>query len=180
MKRRRLMGKQFAYIVYSITNVNKKYGNSSFVNPLSMSGDGTVTYTSSNTAVATIDNNGNVTIVAPGEATITATVEDTLDFEYENNSASYTLIVAKADGNVSEPPTPKTIVYDGDDHQLINAGIGTGTMLYKFDYDEEWDEIIPIASESGTYTIQYKSSENQYYTESSIGTVDVIIHIVIF
>lgn len=175
MERRRLMGKQFAYIVYSITNVNKKYGNSSFVNPLSMSGDGTVTYTSNNTAVAIIDNNGNVTIVAPGEATITATVEDTLDFEYENNSASYTLIVAKADGNVSEPPTPKTIVYDGDDHQLINAGIGTGTMLYKFDYDEEWDEIIPIASEFGTYTIQYKSSENQYYTESSIGTVDVII-----
>ena len=70
MKRRRLMGKQFAYIVYSITNVNKKYGNSSFVNPLSISGDGTVTYTSNNTAVATIDNNGNVTIVAPGEATI--------------------------------------------------------------------------------------------------------------
>ena len=175
MKRRRLMGKQFAYIVYSITNVNKKYGNSSFVNPLSMSGDGTVTYTSNNTAVATIDNNGNVTIIAPGEAIITASVENTLDFEYENNSASYTLTVAKADGNVSEPPTPKTIVYDGDDYQLINVGIGTGTMLYKFDYDEEWDEIIPIASESETYTIQYKSSENQYYTESSIGTVDVII-----
>lgn len=175
MERRRLMGKQFAYIIYSITNVNKKYGNSSFVNPLSMSGDGTVTYTSNNTAVATIDSNGNVTIIAPGEAIITASVEDTLDFEYENNSASYTLIVAKADGNVSEPPTPKTIVYDGDDHQLINAGTGTGTMLYKFDYDEEWDEIIPTASESGTYTIQYKSSENQYYTESSIGTIDVTI-----
>ena len=42
---------------------------------------GTVTWTSSNDAVATVDNNGKVTAVAEGTATITAKVSDTIKAE---------------------------------------------------------------------------------------------------
>ncbi|MBP3439924.1 MAG: bacterial Ig-like domain-containing protein [Tidjanibacter sp.] len=55
----------------------------------------TVTYTSSNAAVATVDaNTGAVTLVGAGETTITATAEETT--EYKSATASYTLTVAAA------------------------------------------------------------------------------------
>lgn len=50
-----------------------------------------VTYSSSNTNVATIDENGNVTLVAKGATTITATYQETNYFFA--GQASYTLIV---------------------------------------------------------------------------------------
>lgn len=50
-----------------------------------------VTYTSSNTSVATVDASGNVTLVAAGETTITATAAET--GAYLGGEASYTLTV---------------------------------------------------------------------------------------
>jgi hypothetical protein len=67
-------------------------------NPLTIDGDGTATYSSSNTAVAQVvesgENAGMVTIVGPGDATITATIADGVNYTYaDNNTASYTLTV---------------------------------------------------------------------------------------
>lgn len=67
-------------------------------NPLTIVGDGTATYSSSNTAVASVvesgEGAGTVTIVGPGEATITATIADGINYTYaDNNTASYTLTV---------------------------------------------------------------------------------------
>jgi len=67
-------------------------------NPLTIDGDGTATYSSSNTAVATVvesgEGAGTVTIVGSGEATITATIADGTNYTYAgNNTASYTLTV---------------------------------------------------------------------------------------
>ena len=67
-------------------------------NPLTIVGDGTATYSSSNTAVASVvesgEGAGTVTIVGPGEATITATIADGTNYTYaDNNTASYTLTV---------------------------------------------------------------------------------------
>ena len=56
----------------------------------------TVTYTSSNTSVATVDpSTGIVTLVAVGETTITATATATA--EYESGSASYVITYADRD-----------------------------------------------------------------------------------
>lgn len=55
----------------------------------------TVSYTSSNTAVATVDEKGEVTPVGKGETTITATFDG--DANYNKAEASYTLIVSNSD-----------------------------------------------------------------------------------
>lgn len=53
--------------------------------------DGTVTYNSSNTDVATVDDNGNITVISTGETTIKAKVANTET--YAAGFASYTLTV---------------------------------------------------------------------------------------
>ena len=63
-------------------------------NPLVIMGDGTPTYTSTNTAVATVNaSTGDVTIVSPGTTTITATMTDGPHYAYSPNTASYELTV---------------------------------------------------------------------------------------
>lgn len=54
-----------------------------------------VTYTSSNTDVATVASDGSVTLKAAGETTITATAVETA--EYNGASASYTIVVTSND-----------------------------------------------------------------------------------
>ena len=54
-----------------------------------------ITYSSSNSDVATVDNDGNVTLVAPGVTVITASFAETA--VYNSASTSYTLTVAEAD-----------------------------------------------------------------------------------
>lgn len=61
---------------------------------LSNSSNGAVTYSSSDTNVATIDGSGNVTIVAAGTTTITASVAATSN--YNAATASYTLTVSES------------------------------------------------------------------------------------
>lgn len=56
----------------------------------------TVSYTSSNTEVATIDAEGQITILAEGETTISATSAMTADFKAQ--TVSYTLTVAQSTG----------------------------------------------------------------------------------
>ena len=87
-------------ISYAKNYVGKNDGDEAFTNPYTLTGDGTVTYTSSNTAVATVDENGKVTIMsnAAGKTTITATLsaEDSDEFAYADDDkvATYTLVVA--------------------------------------------------------------------------------------
>ena len=76
-------------------NVIKNYGDGAFTIPLTIVGDGTVIYSSSNTDVATVDANGNVTIVDGGTAIITATTANTDEYAYKPNYAQYTLRVIK-------------------------------------------------------------------------------------
>ena len=177
MKRRRLLGKEFGYIIYAISSINKVYLDSNFINPLTIKGNGTVTYSSSNTDVATIDTDtGEVTILYPGTVIITATVEDTDDCIYNTNTATYTLTVAKATGNILENPTPNSPLTYNELSQitLISSGSGTGTMMYKLD-NGEWNSFIPYVTNAGTYTVYYKSSETEYYTESNVGSLNIIV-----
>lgn len=54
-------------------------------------GDGSISYSSSNTSIATVNSSGTVTGVAAGSCTITATIAATTN--YNASSASYTLTV---------------------------------------------------------------------------------------
>ena len=80
-------------ISYGEDKVEKKVSDVPFNNPLSLSGSATVSYSSSDTDVATVDGSGEVTIVGSGIATITATVTSSTNYSYSPNYAQYTLIV---------------------------------------------------------------------------------------
>ena len=67
--------------------------DNTFTNAVTNTGDGIVTYESSNKGVATVDNDGKVTILTTGETTITATVEDGTNYTYASKTATYTLTV---------------------------------------------------------------------------------------
>ena len=85
----------------------------------------TVTYTSSNTEVATVDDNGVVTILSTGETTITATAVE--DDTYQEASASYTLTV-----------TPKPVETDGTYTLLTNLAdlkVGDKIVIAAKDYN---------------------------------------------
>ena len=93
-----------ATISYATVNVGKTYGDAAFTNELTNTGDGTVTYSSSNTAVAEVNaSTGLVTIKGDGETVITATVTDTENYTYATKTTTYTLTV-KA-GGLSKPST---------------------------------------------------------------------------
>ncbi|MDO4985198.1 MAG: Ig-like domain-containing protein [Prevotella sp.] len=82
-------------ISFATSNVIKSFDDAAFTNPLTIVGDGTVTYSSNNSNVATVDANGNVTIVDGGTAIITATTANTDEYAYKPDYAQYTLRVIK-------------------------------------------------------------------------------------
>lgn len=89
------IGKKAGTISYNTVSVNKNFGDAAFTNPLTKTGDGAVTYSSSNTAIATVDaTSGKVTLIGIGSATITATVADGTNYTYATKTVSYTLNVA--------------------------------------------------------------------------------------
>lgn len=87
-----------------------------------------VTYTSSNTDVATVDKDGVVTPVAPGETTVTATLD-------ADNSitASYTLTV---ENFVVPLPYEKSFADGMDDFTIVNTQLEEG-LSEAWTYDSE-------------------------------------------
>ena len=68
------VNKKAGAISYATTSINKTFGDANFTNELTKTGDGTVTYSSSDTKVAEVNaTTGEVTIKGNGEATITKT-----------------------------------------------------------------------------------------------------------
>ena len=86
------INKAAAKLTFANTNVAKTTKDAAFTNALTKTTDGTVTFKSSNTGVATINNtSGLVTIKGAGTATITATAS--AGTNYKAGSTSYTLTV---------------------------------------------------------------------------------------
>ena len=102
-------------ISYATTTVSKTTADTAFTNELTKTGDGTVSYASDNTAVATVDSNGLVTIVGAGTATITATVTDSETYTYATKTASYTLAVTQA------TPSYTVSIASGIEHGTVTA-----------------------------------------------------------
>ncbi len=81
-------------ISYATTTVEKTTADGAFTNELTKTGDGTVSYSSSDANVATVNaTTGEVTIAGAGTATITATVTDSDTYTYASKTASYTVSV---------------------------------------------------------------------------------------
>ncbi len=93
----KLPAKTAGSISYEKSSMNKNVDSGTFINPLTKTGDGIVTYSSSDETVATVNAlTGEVTIVtnAGGKTVnITATVADSDTYTYATNTASYTITV---------------------------------------------------------------------------------------
>ena len=87
---------------------------------------------------------------------------------------SINAIIEKANGSVTTVPTAKSITYSGSAQALVNAGSGTGTMMYKLG-SGDWGTSIPTATNATSYTVYYKASASTNYNESASGSVSVTI-----
>ncbi|MBQ8071179.1 MAG: carbohydrate-binding domain-containing protein [Bacteroidales bacterium] len=114
----------------------------------------TVSYSSSNTSVATVDQNGNVTLVSTGSTTISATFGG--DDTYKAASASYTLAVTS-----------------GEDD-------GAGTWSFSSTGDTSSEDDISLTTFTRMITITYGSSSasvtGDYYGYVSVSGNDVTVN----
>ena len=141
-------------------------------------GDGTVTYSSGNTAVATVDaDTGEVKIAGTGTAVITATVEDGKNFHYEIPTATCTMTVNPSGAKVTALPEKISgLTYTGAAQNLITAGktsdgtieyaLGTGTAP-----TDSWSTDIPTGTEAGPYYVWYRVVGGQNHEDSKAACV---------
>ena len=158
-------------ISYATTSINKTAIEAAFTNPLSITGDGVVSYSSSVPAVATVDASGQVTLKGAGTTIITATVADGKFYTYATKTATYTLNVASAVMTVTA--SGYNGVYDGKAYGItVNAPAGAtvkyGTKAGTYDLNAS-----PTYSDAGTYTIYYQVTKTNYVTVTGSETVTI-------
>lgn len=128
-----------AAIKYDITTVDKFADDDSFINPLTITGDGTVTYSSYNPQFATVSETGLVTILGIGWTDITADVVDGQNYTYANKTVSYGLAMTK---KRADSYKERIVVW-------LNSGVLTDLT---FDSEPEltYDESTRLVSITGT------------------------------
>ena len=142
----------------------ENYGDTSKNYLYHSKGDGEVTYTSSDTTIATVDNEGYVTINKVGTCTITATAAET--DTYRETSASYTL--------VAEPKYiyPSISGYDSSYDYTGNRIMPEITVTYDEETLVEGTDYVIVYGENtnvGVATINITSIEGSNYTFSERG-----------
>ena len=133
-----------------------------------------VSYSSSDTSVATVDSKtGAVTIVGAGTAVITAKFEG--NSTYDAATVSYTITVAKKVPTVTAPVAATGLKADGTAQPLIAAGSTTGgEMQYSLD-GVTWSTAVPTATAAGTYTVYYKVVGDKQYEDVAAKSVTVTV-----
>lgn len=166
--------KAAATIGYDAQEVVKTLADAAFTNQLTNTGDGTVSYESSNAEIAAVNaSSGEVTIKDVGEVTITATVTDGANYTYADKTASYMLRVENREMEVSvEGYTGR---YDGQAHGISitvktpeDATIKYGTQEGTYDLDAS-----PTYTNAGSYTVYYQITKDKYKTVT--GSASVVI-----
>lgn len=156
---------------YDVTSISKAHTETTpFTNPLTHVGDGTVSYTSSNTSVATIDTStGEVSPTGTrGTTTITATLTGAVNYAYANTTATYTLRIV---GPEDVPLTFEAMEAGATVQFNLNAtAIGAGTVQYSTDGGDTWanytNQIITLTNIGDK--VQFQSSNiTQYATDAN-------------
>ena len=155
-------------LAFAEAAVTKTYGDSPFVNALTHSvGDGQITYTSSDPAVATVGTDGTVTIRGAGEARITATAAATQN--YVKTSASFDLTVDKAAGTVTNRNYSLGYLY-GDDIPTPERKYFEASSTGAFRYS--WSPAAP--KNAGKYQLTVTVDEDGNYTSATL-VLDVLV-----
>ena len=151
------------------------YNVSSFVAPKLNNPNGvTVTYSSSNEAIAIVDETtGDILLEdAEGTATITATFEG--DDTYEAATVSYTIVI-KAPEACATPTFSATAIYAGESVTITSTE--GSTISYMINGGDVMEGLSPVTitfSEVGTYEIYASASKDGYIdSEDVIETITV-------
>ena len=124
------------------TSVTATIGESVTLPTLTYKGDGTVTYSSSNEAVATVDaSTGALTLLSAGNTTITATASETDN--YKDATAHYSLTVNNA------------AIDDNDDYSITFANLGLENGVQYLE---------PLDGGAFTVTFSGGANDGKYYT----------------
>uniref|UniRef100_UPI00404A5C55 Ig-like domain-containing protein n=1 Tax=Flavobacterium sp. TaxID=239 RepID=UPI00404A5C55 len=139
--------------------INKTYGDPNFqLTAPNSTGDGTFSYTSSNTSVATVNSStGEITIVGVGSATITATQAATSNYNAQSIQATLTVSPADQIISVGSLPDGKTIlelVGPGGDNSPISV-TATSTSGVPVTITATFDS---STSQTGTFSSNILSS----------------------
>ena len=166
------ISKKAGEISFATTSISKTFGDPSFFNEPTITGDGTVTYSSSDTKVAEVNaTTGEVTIKGDGEAIITATVTDGPTYTYATNEASYTLGVGTATMTVTAEGYSGT--YDGNIHGITVKAPDGATVKYGTTADDYDLEASPSYTDAGTYTVYYKVTMPGFTIVTGSATVTI-------
>jgi len=121
-------------LVFDSPDVTKIFGDPAFTNQLTHTGDGTLSFTSTNPAVATVDSNGLVTILAAGSTSITVVAAAVPD-QWLETSASYTLTIASQSLTSANVSLPAAIAYTGGPlTPALTVTIGGQTLVQGQDF----------------------------------------------
>jgi hypothetical protein len=144
-------------ISFGSSAITKIYGDDKFTNVATKTGDGTITYSSSNASVAEVAANGEVTIKAAGSATITASVAATSN--YNAGSATYALTVNKKESVKPEEVSEVKEGYVTD--KLSTIKLETKGLVWD-DEDEQ------IKEGKNSYVVNYtENADSANYTTES-------------
>ena len=166
------ISKKAGEISFATTSISKTFGDPSFFNEPTITGDGTVTYSSSDTKVAEVNaTTGEVTIKGDGVAIIKATVTDGPTYTYATNEASYTLGVGTATMTVTAEGYSGT--YDGNTHGITVKAPDGATVKYGTTADDYDLDANPAYRDAGTYTVYYKVTMPGFTTVTGSATVTI-------
>ncbi|MCC8044920.1 MAG: CAP domain-containing protein, partial [Clostridiales bacterium] len=129
-------------LAYETTEVTKTEGDAAFTNALTLTTVyGTITYTSSDSSVASVDENGQVTVVGAGTATITASVSGS--DSYTAATASYTLTVSAE----TEAPVEEETKTESETNAATEAETETESeATYDFEYNDLMYRLVVVRS----------------------------------
>jgi len=161
---------------------SKAYGDASFnitTRPTSNS-SGAITYSSSNTAVATIDTSGNwINIVGVGDVSFNATQAEVPNQFTSASISSNTLTVSKATPTLtfSNPPTAKNVT-DAAFTVTASGGVSPGAVTYSssntaFATVGETTGLVTLTG-AGTVTITATQASTSLYN-STTATCSIVI-----
>ena len=169
-------------IAWSAAACTVTYGSDDNIFPtLSNPGKQNITYSSSNTSVATIDSTGTITLVAQGETTITASAE--ANDSYEASSVSYALtvegVLKSAGLSWSESSVEATLASDGNSFPTLSNPNGLSV-----EYSSSDESVATVASNgavtlagAGTTSIIANSEATDVYAAgSAYYTLKVVKH----
>lgn len=90
-------------------------------------------------------------------------------------SKSVDLKVNKADCQITPPAAKENLVYTGKEQALITAGKADGgTMKYSLN-GTDWQDTVPVGTNAGTYTVQYRVVGDSNHNNTAPASVDVTI-----